>query len=194
MGVGSGLKKLDLRCLSELDEHFEAIYNYLVKIYEAEVQDPHYTKLPGHFENYELAKWVMSHFGSISKKVDQHLKLVKDTAGYHTDPIFAEVWRVLGSNGVKNRGGVFDSVVQAKYRRIEVYEYQNREGEPVKQAMPGQFKWESTPGRWLLNVIYEFFTEPNDSLANEKCKDWYSYLHKMRTVQEGVEWLAGARA
>ena len=46
-----------------------------------------------------------------------------------------------------------------------------------------------TPGRWLLNVIYEFFTEPNDSLANEKCQDWYSYLHKMRTVQEGVEWL-----
>eukprot|EP01043_Picozoa_sp_COSAG02_P043319 COSAG02_NODE_3762_length_6271_cov_49.947181_6_plen_54_part_00 len=40
----------------------------------------------------------------------------------------------------------------------------------MKQAMPGQFKWESTPGRWLLNVIYEFFTEPNDSLATEKCK------------------------
>ena len=69
-------------------------------------------------------------------------------------------------------------MVQAKYRRVEVYEYQNREGEPVKQAMPGQFKWESTPGRWLLNVIYEFFTEPNDSLANEKCKDWYNYLHE----------------
>ena len=61
-----GMKKLDLKCLSELDEHFEAIYNYLVKIYEAEVQDPHYTKLPGHFEDYDLAKWVMSHFGSIS--------------------------------------------------------------------------------------------------------------------------------
>ena len=59
---------------------------------------------------------------------------------------------MLSSNGVKNRGGVFDAVVQARYRRVEVYEYQNREGEPVKQAMPGQFKWESTPGRWLLDT------------------------------------------
>ena len=36
-----GLKKLELKYLSDLDEHFESIYNYLDKIYEAEVADPY---------------------------------------------------------------------------------------------------------------------------------------------------------
>eukprot|EP01043_Picozoa_sp_COSAG02_P021311 COSAG02_NODE_1080_length_14710_cov_46.078913_6_plen_73_part_00 len=39
----SGLKKLKLKCLSDLDEHFESIYNYLGKIYEAEKNDPHFS-------------------------------------------------------------------------------------------------------------------------------------------------------
>ena len=70
-----GLKKLKLKCLSDLDEHFESIYNYLGKIYEAEMNDPHYAKLPGYYEQHDLQSFVVGHFSQLSKTLDKHIKL-----------------------------------------------------------------------------------------------------------------------
>jgi hypothetical protein len=42
------------------------------------------------------------------------------------------------------------------------------------KAPSGQFKWEVTPGRWLLQVIYDFFKAPSAHLADEKEKTWTS--------------------
>ena len=184
-----GLKKLELKYLSDWDEHFESIYNYLGKIYEAEVADPYYSKRPGYFEEHDLARVVMGHFGKISAIMDKHLKLAKEAQGYQVDTVFTEVWRVLSANGVRSRGGVFDAVVQTKFRQIDEFRYVNHENEEVVESVPGQFKWEVTPGRWLLQVIYDFLKAPTAHLVNEKEKTWYDFLHRCRTVKEGVEWL-----
>jgi hypothetical protein len=74
----SGLGKLKLKCLSDLDEHFESIYNYLAKIYEAEKNDPHYAKLPGYYEQHDLQRFVVGHFSQLSKTLDKHIKLAKE--------------------------------------------------------------------------------------------------------------------
>ena len=56
------------------------------------------------------------------------------------------------------------------------------------------FKWEVTPGYWLLQVIWDFFMEPCPELLNEKSNTWYQHLHRTCTVQEGVEFLTGTNA
>ena len=189
-----GLNKLKLKRLSDLEEHYRSIHNYISKIYEAECNDPHYSKLPGYYEQHELAKFVMRHFGKISKTLGKHLEAVKTTKGYYVDPIFSEVWRVLNVNSAKDSGGVFDAIVQAKFRQIDEFVYADRTGATVKQKVPGLFKWEVTPGYWLLQVIWDFFMEPCPELKNEKSNTWYQHLHRTCTFQEGVEFLTGAGA
>ena len=83
--------------------------------------DPYYSKRPGYFEEHDLARVVMGHFGKISAIMDKHLKLAKETQGYQVDTVFTEVWRVLSANGVRSRGGVFDAVVQTKFRQIDEF-------------------------------------------------------------------------
>ena len=187
----AGLNKLELTRLSDIEEHYKSIYNYLVKIYEAESNDPHYSKLPGYYEQHELAKFVMRHFGKISKTLGKHLEAVKTTKGYYVDPIFSEVWRVLNVNSAKDSGGIFDAIVQAKFRQIEEFVYEDRTGATVRQKVPGMFRWEVTPGYWLLQVIWDFFMEPCPELINEKSNTWYQHLHRTCTFQEGVEFLTG---
>ena len=46
--------------------------------------------------------------------------------------------------------------------------YVDRTGATVRQKVPGMFKWEVTPGYWLLQVIWDFFMEPCPELQNEK--------------------------
>ena len=48
----AGLNKLELKRLSDIEEHYKSIYNYISKIYEAESNDPHYSKLPGYYEQH----------------------------------------------------------------------------------------------------------------------------------------------
>ena len=38
----------------------------------------------------------------------------------------------------------------------------------TRQKVPGMFKWEVTPGYWLLKVIWDFFMEPCPELKDEK--------------------------
>ena len=56
-----------------------------------------------------------------------------------------------------NSGGIFDAIVQAKLRQIDEFVYEDRTGATARQKVPGMFKWEVTPGYWLLKVIWDFF-------------------------------------
>ena len=69
---------------------------------------------------------------------------------------------------VINSGGIFDAIVQAKFRQIDEFVYEDRTGATVRQKVPGMFKWEVTPGYWLLKVIWDFFMEPCPELKDEK--------------------------
>ena len=81
------------------------------------------------------------------------------------------------------------AIVQAKFRQIDEFVYEDRTGATVRQKVPGMFKWEVTPGYWLLQVIWDFFMEPCPELLNEKSNTWYQHLHRTCTFQEGVEFL-----
>eukprot|EP01043_Picozoa_sp_COSAG02_P016543 COSAG02_NODE_731_length_17977_cov_21.672838_5_plen_81_part_00 len=59
--LGNERQRQNLKPLSSPTNYVTVALKTLVKIYEAEVQDPHYTKLPGHFEDYELAKSFRFH-------------------------------------------------------------------------------------------------------------------------------------
>ena len=80
----------------------------------------------------------MKHFGKISKTLGKHLEAVKSTKGYHSDPIFSEVWRVLNVNSAKDSGGIFDAIVQAKFRQMDEFLYEDRTGKtaPFHRAHP----------------------------------------------------------
>ena len=45
---------------------------------------------------------------------------------------------------------VVPRVAQTEFRKIDKYIYSDAEGKIVEQQVPGKFKWESAPGRWLL--------------------------------------------
>ena len=53
-----------------------------------------------------------------------------------------------------------------------------------------ELKWDSAPGRWLLDMLFNFFLKPSPALDGECDDTWMEYLHRTGTFTEGVPFLS----